>query len=275
MNYINCKNALPPEDIRKTIIFWCENSTEHINSLLSAFKGSGAVLQEEFINELKELEAAFSGIYNEYKSEKRFLPAQPAVLFKTNTRFIKLLERIKLEAASGYPLLQQTVYHYIFEQNYVNAIFGVTSAQNELLITVKFSPFYNNNCIYNQLYFWSVIASMHPSLLLNSEDFKNAINGYSLEYLRDTANAFNEICYCLTALKKRTNKKELSEIFRKFRQLNLDFLAFLDAAVKGSMRVYSSTSSPRLSTAFYKRAQHIINEHKLVSELCDSLAESL
>ena len=118
MNYINCQNNLSPAVIRKTIIFWCENSIQHISSLLSAFKGSGAVLNEEFLHEIKEIELIFKGIYDEYSSDKINLPTRPAILFKTNTRFIALLERIKLESVSGYPILEQSVYHYIFEQNY-------------------------------------------------------------------------------------------------------------------------------------------------------------
>lgn len=273
MNYINCKNSLQPEILRKSIVFWCENSSQHITSLISSFKGSSAVLSDEFLNELKEIELIFKSIYNEYSSSKTALPSHPAILFKTNMRFIKLLERMKLEGVSGYPLLQQTVYHYIFEQNYLNAIFGVTSAPIDLLITVRFLPFYSNNCVYNQMYFWSVIGAMHPSLLLNSDEFNKAINGYSREYLRDTVNAFNKICYRLSSMRRRTNKKELSEIFNDFRQQNLDFLNFLDAAVKLSPKVYASTTSPRLSTAFYKKAEHIIAEHTLVRELCDGIAE--
>ena len=186
MNYINCQNNLSPAVIRKTLIFWCENSIQHISSLLSAFKGSGAVLNEEFLHEIKEIELIFKGIYDEYSSDKTNLPTRPAILFKTNARFIALLERIKLEGVSGYPILQQSVYHYIFEQNYLNAIFGVNIPQNTPLITVKFAPFYNNNCIFNQIYFWSVIGAMHPSLLLNNSDFSAAINGYS-RGIRQTA----------------------------------------------------------------------------------------
>ena len=273
MNYINCQNNLSPAVIRKTIIFWCENSIQHISSLLSAFKGSGAVLNEEFLHEIKEIELIFKGIYDEYSSDKTNLPTRPAILFKTNTRFIALLERIKLESVSGYPILQQSVYHYIFEQNYLNAIFGVNIPQNTPLITVKFAPFYNNNCIFNQIYFWSVIGAMHPSLLLNNSDFSAAINGYSRELLRDTANGFNGICFRLSSVYK--NKKELTKIFEDFRQLNSNFLSFLISAQKGSARVFTSTVKPTLSDSFYRAAQHMINEHKLVSELCDAIAEAI
>ncbi|MBO5211268.1 MAG: hypothetical protein J6B80_05000 [Clostridia bacterium] len=273
MNYINCQNSLSPALMRKTIIFWCENSIQHIASLLSAFKGSGAVLSDEFMHEIKEIELIFKSIYDEYSSDKTNLPTRPAILFKTNTRFVALLERIKFEAVSGYPILQQSVYHYIFEQNYINAIFGISVPQNSPLITVKIMPFYNNNCVFNQMYFWSVIGSMHPSLLLNNSDFAAAINGYSREFLRDTANGFNNVCFRLSTLYK--NKKELTKIFEAFRQLNSNFLAFLISAQQGSARVFASTSKPSLSDGFYRASQHMINEHKLVSELCDGIAEIL
>ena len=273
MNYINCQKNLPPAVIRKTIIFWCENSLQHISSLLSAFRGSGAVLNAEFLREIKEIELIFKSIFEEYSSDKINLPIRPAILFKVNTRFIALLERLKLEGVSGYPILQQSVYHYIFEQNYINAIFGVSLPQSTPIITVKFAPFYSNNCIVNQIYFWSVIGSMHPSLLLNNTDFNEAINGYSREFLRDTANGFNNVCFRLSAVYK--NKTELTEIFKAFRQLNSNFLAFLISAQKGSTQVFTSTTKPKLSNGFYRASQHMINEHKLVNELCDSMAETL
>lgn len=275
MNYINCQNSLSPAVIRKTIIFWCENSLQHITSLLSAFRGSGAVLNDEFVREIKEIELIFKSIYDEYSSDKTNLPIRPAILFKTNTRFIALLERIKLESVSGYPILQQSVYHYIFEQNYLNAIFGVTVPQNTPLITVKFAPFYNNNCIFNQMYFWSVIGAMHPSLLLNNSDFAAALNGYSREFLRDTVNGFNGICFMLSSLSKTTNKKELLKIFENFQQLNINFLNFLESAYAGSARVYTSNLSQRFSDSFYKGVRHMIAEHKLVRELCEGIAEIL
>jgi hypothetical protein len=183
MNYINCQNNLSPALMRKTIIFWCENTIQHISSLLSAFRGSGAVLNDDFLREIKEIELIFKSIFDEYSSSKNNLPTRPAILFKTNTRFIKSLERLKFEGASGYPLLAQSIYHYIFEQSYINAIFGVSVPQNQPLITFKFAPFYTNNCVYNQMYFWSVIGSMHPSLLLNNNDFALALNGYSRDFL--------------------------------------------------------------------------------------------
>ena len=273
MNYINCQNKLPPEVLRKTIIFWCENSFQHINSLLSAFKGSGAVLSSEFNEELKEIEKIFKSIFLEYSSSKTSLPSHPAILFKTNTRFIKLLERLKFEGASGYPLLAQSIYHYIFEQSYINAIFGVSVPQNQPLITFKFAPFYTNNCVYNQMYFWSIIGSMHPSLLLNNNDFALALNGYSRDFLKETVNGFNAVCYRLSTLQK--GKKELAKIFENFCQLNSNFLSFLISAESGSARVFSSTVKPHLSDSFYRAARHMIGEHTLVSELCDGMAEML
>lgn len=275
MNYINCQKNLPPETVRKTIVFWCENSIQHIASFLSAIKGSGAILNDDFLREIKEIDMIFKSIYEEYSSTKTGLPARPAILFKTNTRFIALLERIKLEAVSGYPILQQSVYHYIFEQNYINAIFGVTVPQNTPIKTVKFAPFYNNNCVFNQMYFWSVIGSMHPSLLLNNNDFATAINGYSREYLIDTANGFNAICFSLSDMNRMNNKKELTKIFENFCQLNNSFLSFLISAQNGSPKVFAATGKPSLSEGFYKGVKHMINEHRLVNDLCDGLKEIL
>ena len=275
MNYINCKNELPPEILRKTIIFWSRNSFQHISAFLAAIRGSGAVLNDEFLTELKEIEHIFKSIFDEYYSNKKSLPARPAILFKTNTRFIALLERIKLEAVSGYPILSQSVYHYVFEQNYLNLIFGISIPQNSPLITVKFLPFYNNNCVFNQMYFWSVIGAMHPSLLLNNTDFATALNGYSREYLRDVANSFNAVCFALSSLNKTTNKKELLKILANFKQLNESFLSFLISAQKGSPKIFTSTTPKSFSENFYKASQHMIDEHNLVNEIITGLAEVL
>ncbi len=275
MNFINCQSKIQPELIRKTIIFWCKNSFEHIASLQSALKASGAVLPNNFSLELKEIEEIFKKLYNEYTSQKSALPSNPPLLFKANARFIRLLERIKLEGASGYPLLQQSVYHYIFEQNYINAVFGVSTQTLKPMLTIKFSPFYNNNCIFNQIYFWSVIAAMHPSLLLDTVEFNKAINGYTREYLHDTVNGFNNICYRLSDMKRSVSKKELPEIFKSFRQQNSEFLNFLKSAVKLSPKIYASVNMPTLPKAFYKKAEHMIAEHNLVCELCDGIADML
>ena len=59
MNYINCQNNLSPQLIRKTIVFWCENTLQHIASLLAAFRGSGAVLNEDFLREINEIDLIF------------------------------------------------------------------------------------------------------------------------------------------------------------------------------------------------------------------------
>ena len=99
MNYINCQNNLSPAVIRKTIIFWCENSIQHISSLLSAFKGSGAVLNEEFLHEIKEIELIFKGIYDEYFSDKTNLPTRPA---KSQSR-VSFWQRLFLRDAPGRP----------------------------------------------------------------------------------------------------------------------------------------------------------------------------
>lgn len=275
MNYINCQKNLSPAVIRKTIVFWCENTLGHISSLLASFRGSGAVLAEEFLREIKEIELIFKSVFEEYSSNKANLPREPAILFKTNTRFISLLERIKLEAVSGYPILQQSVYHYIFEQNYLNAIFGVSIPPRSPIITVRFAPFYNNNCVFNQMYFWSVIGAMHPSLLLNNSDFAAALNGYSREFLRDIVNNFNKVCFMLSSANTTVNKKILLKIFLNFQQYNKEFLNFLISAQSGSPKVFTSSVAKSFSSGFYKSIAHIIGEHKLVLEICEGIGEIL
>ena len=116
---------------------------------------------------------------------------------------------------------------------------------------------------------------MHPSLLLNNGDFAAALNGYSKEFLRDTVNGFNNICFMLSECGKTSNKNKLLKIFKNFQQLNINFLNFLESAYNGSARVYTSTSPQRFSDSFYKGARHMIAEHKLVCELNEGIAKIL
>lgn len=274
MNFINCQNNISNEVMIKAVAFWSENSYQHITSLLKSTQGTTAVLQPYFKEELQELYEEFKRINQMYKNKNGRLIPKPAVFFKINGRFINLLERIKYEGFSGYPILQQSVFHYIYEQRYINAIFAVNNPVGNVLITEYFLPFqnYTYSCIYNQMYFWCIIGSMHPSLLMGNNAFYNAINGYSKEFLTDVCNRFNKIAFNLSQIKKPVKKGALSEIFLEFKELNSAFLEFLKLVKTNNPRIFMNPQNVRLSEAFYSTVEHMINEHTLVDEINKNLA---
>ncbi len=269
MNFINCSNKITSEQIRKTVAFWAQNSFQHISSLLASVKGTTAVLNPAFIKELESLYRDFKNIYSAYTEGISRLPQRPDALLRTNKKFVNLLERIKFEGFSGYPMLQQSLFHYIYEGKYINAVFGLPCSISNLLISTSFQPFSSNErlCIYNQMYFWSIIGAMHPSLLMDSNAFYNSINGYSREYLTEITNNFGKLNFALSSLKRPLQKKPLAELFEFFCELNTAFLDFLLAAKAGNIKIYSSTSAVRLPNSFYAKAEHMIKEHTLVNEL--------
>ena len=275
MNYINCKDACLPADMRKAVEFWSANTVGHIETLLMLKGSSAAVMQPYFTKELENSLISFKKINALYKNEDAFrLPAKPQVLFSENRRLINLLERMKYEGFGGYPYLQQTIFHYIYEQRYINAIFGV---QNEAhgLITVRFSPIgsYPFVCIYNQMYFWSVIGAIHPSLMIGNDKFYRSASLHTREYLTEITNRFNLIYFKLSGLKKPPVKGELKPVFDEFCRLNLEFLRFLRLIKENGGGIYAAGLPTDMPQAFYKSLDHIIGEHTLVKELCEAMCE--
>ncbi len=276
MNFINCSNVNSPELLKKTLIFWCENSIGHIASLLKLTGGTTAVLQAEFKDRLRVFYDEFVKISKILKENELTNSVYNSFL-KLNQAFVCLLERMKFEGFAGYPVLQQTVFHYIYEGRYVNAVLGVKNLPENLLITVNFAPFYNRNinCFYNQMYFWSIIGAMHPSLLMGNNAFYSAINGYSKEFLTEVTNGFNQINFKLSSLKRPVKIKALSEVFCEFSQKNLEFLEFLRLIKQGSVKVFSSTMAVRLPSSFYAGVDHQIAEHTLVCEINQNIESVL
>ncbi len=275
MNYINCKDTCLPADMRKAVEFWARNTVGHIETLLRLKGTSAAIMQPYFTKELENLLQSFKKISALYSNEDAFrLPAKPQVLFSENRKLINLLERMKYEGFGGYPYLQQTIFHYIYEQRYINAIFGI---QNESrgLIAVRFSTIGNYPfiCIYNQMYFWSVIGAIHPSLMIGNDRFYRSASIYTREYLTEITNRFNLICFRLSELKKPTAKNELKPVFDEFCRLNLEFLRFLKAIKEKGGGIYTAGVPTDISQSFYKSLDHIIGEHTLVKELCDTMCE--
>lgn len=276
MNFINCTNQNSPEILKQTLIFWSDNTIGHIESLLRLGGGTTAVLQNEFKENLKSLYAEFYKI-SQHLKENPLVNAVYNNFVNLNQSFIFLLERMKFEGFAGYPVLQQTIFHYIYEQKYVNAVLGLKKPPENLLITVYFAPFYNRNinCFYNQIYFWSIIGAMHPSLLMSSNVFYNAINGYAKDFLTETTNKFNLINFRLSNLKRPVKLKGLSEIFMDFSQLNLEFLDFLKLIKQSSFKIFTLPTAVRLPDSFYKSVDHQIAEHTLVAEINENIGKQL
>ncbi len=276
MNFINCSNVSASKLLCKTVIFWSKNSFEHINSLLRLTAGTTAVLNEYFKLELKAYYQKFSNYYEEFKKGDLPLSFYQGFL-RTNMGFVGLLERIKFEAVSGYPVISQSVFHYIYEGRYINAVLGSKNTVGNVLVTNYFLPFLNNNlsCFYNQIYFWSIIAAMHPSLLLGNNTFYNSLNGYSKEFLTDSCNKFNDINFRLSSLKKPLKKGLLKEIFNDFCALNDEYSEFLKAVKQGNPKIFLSLNSARFTESFYKGLEHQINEHNLVKEINENIGKYL
>ncbi len=268
MNFINCGNERTSSLMRKAAIFWSENIAEHINSFLKSVPSTTAVLEDYFKEELREYFKKFINFNENFKKGERTLAYYQEFL-RVNSGFINLLERIKFEAFSGYPVMQQSLFHYIYESRYTNAIFGVKNMVGNVLITNYFLPFLNNgfSCFYNQMYFWSIIGGMHPSLLLNNNAFYNALNGYSKEFLTDACNKFNNINYRLSSIRKPVKRNALTDVFRDFCTLNLEYLEFLKSVKQNSPKIFITPNLSRLPESFYAAVEHQINEHNLVKEI--------
>ncbi len=273
MNFINCQNNISNAVYIKSVAFWSKNSFQHIDSLLKSANGTTAVLQPYFKEELNSISNEFKKIYQLYSQNNPRLLPKPAVFFKINSKFINLLERIKYEGFSGYPVLQQSIFHYIYEQRYINAVFVMNNPVGNVLITTYFYPFQNNlySCIYNQMYFWCIIGSMHPSLLMGNNAFYNSINGYAKEFLTEVCNRFNLIAFKLTQMKKPIKRNELAPIFLEFKELNNTFLEFLKLVKTNNLRIFTNPQNLNLSQSFYGTVDHMIGEHTLVDEINSGL----
>ncbi len=276
MNFINCSNEKSSAILRKTAIFWSENIAQHLTSLLRMISSTTAVLEDSFKEELKKYYEMLINLNENFKKSQMPMSYYQEFL-RINSGLINLLERIKFEALSGYPVIQQSLFHYIYESCYTNAIFTAKNTVGNVLITNYFLPFLNNgfSCFYNQIYFWSIIGGMHPSLLLNNNAFYNALNGYSKEFLTEVCNKFNNINFRLSSLKRPVKRKPLCVIFDDFCKLNIEYLEFLKAVKQNNPKIFISPNLTRLPESFYSAVDHQINEHNLVNEINSNIEKYL
>lgn len=271
MNYINCKQTLTYELLEETIKFWSENSYQHIGVILNSHKNTDAILSNTFEKELTRLKNTFTDIYNSTKNiqNNRELSLISATFLNENQNFIKLLERLKFEGFNGYPILSQNIFHYIYEQRYINAILSNSTNDKNVLITLNFKPFKRStlNCIYNHMYFWSIIGAMHPAILMGISPAGDVLPNALKNKLINIKNKFNAIAFMLSSIKRPISKKELSDIFINFESTNEEILQLLINMKNGKEEVLPAIFNTVLPESFYGALSHMISEHTYVKKL--------
>lgn len=265
-----------------TIRYWARNSFQHIGVIFNSTKQNEATLYESFSNELKKLYKSFEAIYddlgkvnrdtNVYYMLKRFL--------KANDNFIVLLERLKFEGYNGYPIPYQVTYHILYEQMYIKEIFRPLMYTREVqpqdvVINVNFrrmglgtNP---HECIYGQIYFWSIIGAQHPSIIMNiSPTEMKQLPRKTINDFKHITNGFNKIAHNLSSIYPKLNNVNLGIVLKEFEALNKDFLKLLNDL--GTNPQYLPINiKKRLPKLFFSILEHIINEHKYVATLCEKI----
>ena len=274
-------NAITIETIR----YWSKNSYQHIDVLLNSATPNKGILFDSFNNDLKRLYKTFQNIYNElddvkrdtnvYFMVKRFLIA--------NDHFIILLQRLKFEGFNGFPILYQVTYHILYEQMYVKEIFrplmctgdvypdNVIINSNFRRMALGTNPL---QCIYGQIYFWSIIGAEHPSIIMNiSPNEMEQLPKKIINEFNDIANRFNKINYKLSCIYSKLNMMNLSIILKDFCNVNEDFLVLLDR-FKDSAENLPANVKNNLPKLFFAILEHIIKEHEYAKLLTEKIMES-
>lgn len=265
-----------------TIRYFAKNSFQHIDVVYNQTNISEATLHETFNTNLKKLYKSFQEIYDElgivnrdtniYYMIKRFLRA--------NDRFIVLLERLKNEGYNGYPVQHLILYHIIYEQMYIKEIFRPLMYTREIqpqnvVINSAFrriglgtNPL---DCIYGQLYFWSIIGAEHPAIIMNIDTEGNQFfSTKTINKFKNVIKDFNKITYNLSEIYPNLSIDNINIILKKFIALNKDFINILNQ-LKASLPYQEK----RFSKIFISIIDHIINEHIYAKELTDKIVKGL
>lgn len=274
MNYLNCIKPGTNNIIYKTMLFWAVNSEQHISVLLEAYKETGAKLPEKFEEKLKNLQDEFNSIISSAKANQvSNLRNILAELLYFNHKFINLLERMKFECYNGYPKLYQSVLHYIYEQEYIQQIFGYVSknAGNEISSVVINNHFNSMlygksvlHCIYCNVYFWSLIAAEHTNIIEGLLPSRIKGNEEIKKLLLNCRNEFNYICFMLSENFDNLSKTNLYQIIKHFNAYNTIFLNFLLEVDDNKKDDKNADYRPGL---YRPVLHHIISEHEYIKEL--------
>ncbi|MCG8482466.1 MAG: hypothetical protein MJA31_04085 [Clostridia bacterium] len=287
-----CQLNFPTRSIMDSVEFWSENSYQHIDVLLKSGEPNSAVLQPYFQKNLKKIFNSFQSIYNQMIQKKKenkysnemlmpYINHNQFLILKsfieTNLLFIHLLERLKFEGYNGFSVLYEVTHHILYEQLYVQEIFKpynslMEASSEDVLIQANFRNIGLGNtpleCIYGQMYFWSIIGAEHPSILMNVTQKEIAkLPKDMIQLMTDYANQFNTVTYELSLIYPTLNLYNLSEVYKTFKSLNEDFLLFLKNIDSNYIPKDVLNTLPEI---YFSIKQHIVEEHEyVVLGLCE------
>ncbi len=129
-------------------------------------------------------------------------------------------------------------------------------------------------CIYGQMYFWSIIGAEHPSLIMNvTPDEMKQLPKSTIKDFKQITNGFNSIAYRLSSIYPKLNENNLMDVLQDFRELNRKFLNLL-SQFKSNPQYLPPFLKRQLPKLFFGVLEHIIDEHKYVEALCKKIMKS-
>ncbi|GMQ59169.1 hypothetical protein AN1V17_35660 [Vallitalea sediminicola] len=274
-------NAITIETIR----YWAKNSYQHIDVLLNSAKPNQGILFESFNNDLKRLYKSFQNIYDELEDVKRDTNVYFMIkrFLIANDHFILILQRLKFEGFNGFPILYQVTYHILYEQMYVKEIFlplmstedvqpdNVIINSNFRRMALGTNPI---QCIYGQIYFWSIIGAEHPSIIMNiSPNEMEQLPKKTIKEFEKIAIEFNKINYKLSTIYSKLNNMNIGIILKEFDNVNKEFLRLLDM-FKTNVQQLPANIKNNLPKLFFSILEHIIREHEYAELLTKKIMES-
>lgn len=271
--------AFPDIMALEAVKFWSQNSYEHIDVILSASGPAGVVLYDDLKDELKILFDVFKSIYDRLSKDYTKVKPYPTIteFLLANNELVTLLQRLKFEGLNGFPILYEAAYHFLYEQLYIAQIFRAVAYNlsfnpESVVINADFRDRglgdSTMECIYGQIYFWSLIGAEHPSLLMNvTTDEESQLPIYAIERLTTFTNEFNDINHELGMNYDGMNIEELKTIFTKFQGINEQFLGVLQEMTVNTQYL-SDQLKAKLPQIFYDVLEHITQEHNYVLDLC-------
>lgn len=267
MNFINPNYFFTPQIIRQMLEFCARNSFQHINSLLSSCDDAEIILDKNYENALRKINAEMQKIYSDALSGKT-----DTRLFNTsNNNLITLLERLKFEGFNGYPIMLQDTLHYLYEQRFFKLLFFDTQNAGDVQIITKFNaePKLSQTYLtYNCLYFFGIIGAIHAGTLLHSDKFMHTVLPEIRQKLTSSANDFNRICRALTLSKGNLTQQSLNVQRTSFINANNGMLNLLESIHACSPQIFRGDEYVTLPQSFFDGIQHMIAEHRITNSAC-------
>lgn len=267
----NCQRLSFSQRTRiEAVEFWAVNTYQHIEVLLRSAEGAGATLHPIFQQCLEALFKIFQRIAKDIKEGPASnYPALTREFLQKNRQLICLMERLKFEGYNGYPMLYEVVLHFIYEAKYANDIIqGVNPmpllGPHSVLYHIKFREMGLGHtlceCIYGQMYFWSLIGAQHPSIIMNVTPMeKSQLPKKTVEKFEYFITEFNDINFELSSLYPKLSKGGLIEIYGMYERTYVEFLNFL-LEFKNSDELLPQCLRETLPPIFFGVLGHIIDE---------------